>query len=379
MTVLSPKRAIKIICGSLLPLALVLIICHHQEVATEDETYRMLRNGGHVRVKPQSNVNGSDPKHHPAPSREKEKIKLDFIVAGFPKCGTTTLLHSFLKHNETAIAPDEFCDMDRTNIDPKIRMERLNKVLAKMPDSSEHPVRRGIKCPMAIWDGGGIQLISSSFKHTRIIAGLRHPVLMFESFYNYRITEMYDIMDVQKPPSPLELIGKKWRDVSTDLTRYELSLMQLGKTPLSSTDLIDLGSHGSRLTPTRYKLFLYSIEQLNDSNEERARNFRLDLERFLRLKSPLEPFPNENSNRVKHDDTIDICDPLFNDLRKLLTKQGKNTARWIRDELLKSEDIFVGGRNHFIRLLDSWQHDPCLKSVHSTNFNGRPIKNDKSH
>ena len=92
---------------------------------------------------------------------------------------------------------------------------------------------------------------------------------------------------------------------------------------------------------------------LGDSDEGRARNFRLDLERFFRLDSPLSPFPKENTNRVQREESIDICGTRFNELRKLLTKQGKSTARWIRDELLKSEDILVGGRNHFIQLLDT--------------------------
>jgi hypothetical protein len=36
-------------------------------------------------------------------TQSKEKARLDFIVAGFPKCGTTTLLYAFLRHNETRI------------------------------------------------------------------------------------------------------------------------------------------------------------------------------------------------------------------------------------------------------------------------------------
>ncbi len=84
--------------------------------------------------------------------------------------------------------------MDRGLLDPKMRMEKLNEVLAKMPNQTGHPVRRGIKCPMAIRDTRGIQLISSSFKHTRIIVGLRHPVSLFESFYNYRSVSLDGIL-----------------------------------------------------------------------------------------------------------------------------------------------------------------------------------------
>ena len=39
----------------------------------------------------------------------------------------------------------------------------------------------------------------------------------------YRVTEMYDRGDREEVPSPNDLVGSnKWRDVSTDLARYEL-------------------------------------------------------------------------------------------------------------------------------------------------------------
>lgn len=185
-------------------------------------------------------------------------------------------------------------------------------------------------------------------------------MLFFQSFYNYRITEMYDTNTTEKPPSPNELIGSnRWRDVSTDLARFELSLMQLGKTPMRPLDLNDLGSHGKRMTPTKYKVFLYSVEQLDDPNKDRVNAFRKDLQRFLRLESPLAPFEKENSNRVIRPESINICDARFNELRKILTRQGKNTMRWIRDQFLLSEDVFVSDEEHFVSLLETWSVDPC--------------------
>ena len=39
------------------------------------------------------------------------EINVDFVVAGFPKCGTTTLLYALHKHNELAIAKREMCSV----------------------------------------------------------------------------------------------------------------------------------------------------------------------------------------------------------------------------------------------------------------------------
>ena len=85
---------------------MALIIYQHQEFANKDGNH-VLGNGGNVRGKHQPKMSRSDLRQNTAPTHQKEKIKLDFIVAGFPKCGTTTLLHSFLKHNKSTIAPGE--------------------------------------------------------------------------------------------------------------------------------------------------------------------------------------------------------------------------------------------------------------------------------
>ena len=95
-----------------------------------------------------------------------------------------------MKHCETVIAPREFCGMNGSG-KPENRIIALNKALEEINSTSEYStseyhVRYGIKCPMAIWDTRGIELISANFKYIKIIVGVRHPVLFFQSFYNYR-------------------------------------------------------------------------------------------------------------------------------------------------------------------------------------------------
>lgn len=171
---------------------------------------------------------------------------------------------------------------------------------------------------------------------------------------------MHNIGNIEPVPSPNELVGSnKWRDVSTDLARFELSLMQLGKTPMSPKDLSELASHNKRLTPTRYKIFLYSIEQLEDDDEDRSAIFRSDLQRFLRLEQPFPPFRKENVNKVINPETIDICDQEFAKLRGLLRDQGRKTLNWIQEFIL-SDDVVVSSENYFRSLLQTWGDDPCV-------------------
>lgn len=135
--------------------------------------------------------------------------------------------------------------------------------------------------------------------------------------------------------------------------------MQLGKTPMSPVDLNDLASHKKRLTPTRYKIFLYSIEQLEDDNKRRSDAFRSDLQHFLRLEQPFRPFQKENVNRVKRNETIDICKNEHAELRQVLVKQGQKTMVWMK-EFIDSDDVFVSHRDYFLSLIATWGDDPCL-------------------
>jgi hypothetical protein len=140
------------------------------------------------------------------------------------------------------------------------------------------------------------------------------------------------------------------------LTRKQLFLFCHGRN--LQVDLSDLARHGKRLTPTRYKVFLYSIEQLDDDNEERAEAFRLDLQRFLRLGEPFPAFRKENMNRMIKPETIDICGERFRELRTILIQQGNNTMKWMKD-FIQSDDVFVGGKEYFVSLIHKWGDDPC--------------------
>ena len=112
------------------------------------------------------------------------------------------------------------------------------------------------------------------------------------------------------------------------------------------------------MTPIRYKIFLYSIEQLEDNNERRAAAFRSDLQRFLRLEQPFPPFAKENINQVKKPETINICDDNYGELRAILVRQGRKTMNWMQLFLL-SDDVVVSSEDFFRSLIETWGNDPC--------------------
>jgi hypothetical protein len=164
------------------------------------------------------------------------------------------------------------------------------------------------------------------------------------------------------PPAESLVGGNTWRDVTTDLTKFELYLMQLGKTDMAVQDLHEM-SHLPHLAvkPNNFKVLLYAMEQMNEKEDGNS-FFKQDMEDFLGLTMPLE-IGYENKNYFvgedAHPETIDICDPKYDDLRSLLIAQGMKTRQWIREEFMNSPDVVVTDPAYFLETLDTWSVDPC--------------------
>jgi hypothetical protein len=292
------------------------------------------------------------------------KPKLDFFIAGFPKCGTTSSLFAFNNNEETSIGKSEQCAVSSAGITDEAAWHALDTELANL--SQDPSVKRGIKCPIGLENARSIDRIDQHSPEAKLLIGVRHPIKYFQSYYNYRITEIYDHNLPMDNIPPIEsLIGKhEWKGVSTDSARFELYLMQLGKTNMSVRDFAELkGRPYLAVKPNYFKIFLYTISQMEDEVAERKENFRDQMRKFLGLKKPLPVIARANKNvyvgKKAHKETIDICDSKYDALRALLVEQGKETQRWIRDEFIQSPDVVVGNKDHFLAMLDTWSHDPC--------------------
>jgi hypothetical protein len=312
--------------------------------------------------------------------------KLDFIIAGFPKTGTTSLLHAFEDHPETDIASKERCSITNPMTADFVAYEKLQETLSEL-SASPH-VKRGIKCPNAVYHAYSTIARLEENAPPKVILGLRHPVEMIQSYYNYRVTEMYDQRNKRsgqekkkqgkiKSIPPLDsLLGfqKEWKGVSTDSTRYELFLMQFGKTKVEDKDAeamrhhgfnpLELTNHHPVVKSNRFTIFLYTLDQLEDTgNKQRSQLFRKGLQDYLGLHRPLKPVRRENLNhfvgKKAHPETVNICLPKYKSLRHVLVQQGTRSARWIEFEFLRSTDVVVANRGHFLESVQSWAVDPC--------------------
>ena len=308
------------------------------------------------------------------------KRHLDFVIAGFPKTGTTSLLYAFSDHPETAIASSERCAVTSPMATDEIAFKKLQEALSELSPSRH--VKRAIKCPGAVYHAyNSIVRMEQHAPNAKFVIGVRHPILMLESYYNYRVTELHDRVNRTKEPMeaipPLDrLIGldKEWKGVSTESTDFKTYLLQFGKTKVATRDLQDMTYSWNKLAekknynmaikPNKIPIFLYTVDQLEDTGDsERSDAFRSGLQHFLGLQTPLKPVGRENLNRfvgkAAYPETVNICLPKYNSMRRMLLMQGNRSAEWIETEFLQSPDVTVANRNHFLASIRSWSVDPC--------------------
>lgn len=290
----------------------------------------------------------------------------DFVVAGFPKCGTTTLLKAFAAHEETDMALDEQCDIAAPLQGDGRVYKSLDRTLSTL--SSDPNIKRSFKCPTTLYSHKSISRMEEHSPASKLIVGMRHPVEMLQSFYNYRITEIKErnLVD-QKIPTLEEVMesGNPWKGVSMKSSRFDLFLMQLAKTRMSAKNMKELAQAGYDLTikPNQMKIFLYTADQINEQDSSRATAFRSELQDFLGLTKPIDAFNHENVNHQVYPESIDICDDKWIQVRSKLIEEGAKTAKWIREQFMHSDDVVVANKEHFLQSLESWNTDPCGAKV----------------
>ena len=238
---------------------------------------------------------------------------------------------------------------------------------SKEEESHHYNIKYGIKCPTMVRNTNAIDNLAEMSNNTRLIIGLRHPVLFFQSFYNYRVMEHYHRNRTTPIPSPFELTDgseKTFNDVHVAYARYDIFLMQLAKVPLNPSELNRMMRSDEvwpkRISPNPFQIFIYTDTQLKQGNTS---TFSIDLQHFLKLELPLPDMKSQQRANVgasnPFPETINICDAQFDDIRNELLQYGKESSRWISEKFIESKDVTVSDKTFFIESLRTWGDDPC--------------------
>lgn len=319
---------------------------------------------------------------------------LDFAIIGSAKCGTSFLLRYLGNSTETLLPPFEVCKMSKDRPDEMAKLyynvslvsgkyrspvskEGEEEAAAAAAEGVERSPRihTGLKCPKELATEKGLTNYAKYFPNMKYIVTMRHPILWFQSFYNYRVYGNGHL------PSPQDLIGScvenspyicskrcavktHTQNVCTDRAKFHHQLSRFGKTPMDTREENDLLRHDMEIVRSSGKIFLMDIGQLFPS-EKASEHLARDLTEFLGLQHQLPNLEDVVPDSSKYTDKerrkyfISICDAEHKELRKVLLDIGRDAYVWIRDYFVKSPDVIVSSRDDFLELISKWQYDPC--------------------
>ena len=211
---------------------------------------------------------------------------------------------------------------------------------------------------------------------SNFIVSLRHPILWFQSFYNYKVRQHAlkkhdewrpDVMDLVGPCNAgSEYVthtyqkGETHREgVCTNAARFHHYLSRLGFTDLTTPEELSLVNHGMTIhSLPKARLFLMEIGQLSIENQTKADTFVKDLQEYVGLENPLPPLLAHDKKQISEDVKdmfIDICDEQYALIRSILLETGREArllaeerpGRCVLDESLSGVARWMGARSLF--------------------------------
>ncbi|GMI44772.1 hypothetical protein TrCOL_g4186 [Triparma columacea] len=331
---------------------------------------------------------------------------LPLAVIGFPKTGTSTMLRWLPMHPELSFTEREDCPSiyfaDCAN-DPKkakscrsITLDNNVNLLSAWEEGDEKPVLDSLKCPSSAEEPITYKIFSQMFPSTPIIIGVRHPVLWFESFWNFRITKGSRYKDEGVVPWPDLFFGEgekvEFRRNRAHPRRghFHAFLSLMGFTTMDTVEERDLlgpiysgmyakmKKHKNLIKGFKNRVFIYETNQLSDDDGEA---FKHSLLSFVGVDPTFSMPPmykvvpgvanaayltNGPKDGTEYDiarNRIDICSSEHDKAREELMVIARNASEWIIGYLMKgknNEGQLVTAEG-FKEKVEEWMIDPCVE------------------
>lgn len=229
----------------------------------------------------------------------------------------------------------------------------------------------GLKCPQELWNGkSSIQEgYKKYFNKTKLVIGIRHPVLWFESMYNFKVRNLLTMPPTNKLP---RCVGGShgvcaWRMNLPDFMSW------LNKTPMNDDEMkfmmLKEERNGAKSKGSVGPVFLYEMKQIED--REGAHAVIDDLAEFLGIEEELPSLPHISTSGVMDfvpgvedftkERVINICDEQHAEIHHVLMRKAKISSEWILKYFLKSNDVHVSSPHTFANIMTNWEIDPCIE------------------
>jgi len=294
---------------------------------------------------------------------------LDLFIAGFAKCGTTSV-----EANLGNLAPMPVADIC-TPISKTVYY--AYKSMPKL--YGEHKMFRGSKCPQYI-TSNWIEALSKLVPHTTIIIGIRHPVLWFQSFWNMQASHgltkfakrnPYMIIEPCVPRRACNIMCPHRWHFCLHQGRFHVALATLGKTALSEEERKLLAPNdmdgGINLISKKIRnpVFLYEQTELRQDYvwDEMAKYFNVTT-------IPHDKYVSSHGGASNR--SIDFCEERMDGFRAMMMPYAYELSVWMQDYFIpvakdESSSVTVPNPDKLIALVEEYKKDPCGRLYRLTN------------
>lgn len=315
------------------------------------------------------------------PNADQNGPILDFAVIGFPKCGTTTV-----EANLGRVAPLPIADVC-TPVHQTVYYAYHNWPRDFGNNESESKmVMRGTKCPAFINDSWLLEW-SKYLPRTKLIMGIRHPVLWFQSFWNMLAGNLITNFANNDPyfltkPCPLPIGKMNCRNdcpgkqiMCTQRASFHIPMARLGKTPLSDEErqLLSANTYPQRggMNLVNHNItnsiFVYELTELNKDYiwEEMAT--------YLQFPGKIPHDLYKSSHGKRKEFELNFCDEKYDDFRALLMPESYDLSTWLQQYFLPvardphRTDVIIPRPDRFQELVEAYKLDPCHRLIRLEN------------
>mmetsp|Transcript_19803 Transcript_19803/g.42966 ORF Transcript_19803/g.42966 Transcript_19803/m.42966 type:complete len:588 (-) Transcript_19803:2731-4494(-) len=324
---------------------------------------------------------------------DKEGPWLDFLIAGHPKTGTTTLVANLA--NIAPMKVKDFCVATMPTLLSYINI----KWPKQYPEIQDQPDKyipdrklqmRGAKCPRFLADASQLLGYGYAYPRTKLIIGMRHPVLWFTSFINMgNVGDLYSRMKICPHYHNIDPITGIPTDVRKDdgeakseiclgecrcgipvcfhRARLHLPLARVGKTPLFSKEERDLLSPGDPdggenlfNGKLRNPIFVYEQTQMKEDT------YWDEVAGFLGL-SHIPNAHYKSAHGKGHNKTL--CIEYYDEFRAQMMAHSYNVSVWLEEYFLpvgldpNRPDVVIANPESFRTIIETYKHDPCKRLI----------------
>lgn len=287
------------------------------------------------------------------------RLNVSFALAGFKRCGISLLT------TNTARIPELFFGSSGSNEQSSkvtdetqlLKNENIHEIERNYQGGSDVSRIRvnAFKSSQLLCSDNGLDNFAQYFPETNLVVTVRHPVLYFQSQYNFFYRQVENDGDLPKP----SLFQ------GCQSSHFHRWLSRLSLTPSDSQEESDLLlQHKLSYHPNwKGKLFMMQYEQLVDANSTRRNIMEREYENFIGVPSLSFDSTLSSSKMGTRRKLIDICHTKHTAFRYKIIKDAEKAALWIKNYLLESEKVVVPNKYHFLKILDGWSIDPCIQTM----------------